>query len=108
MTFSGLKMIIFGHFLRFLASFKISFSSLHNPNHNMVCSDVGRIIAKRSHGLEHPGRSWLFSVIHVMIERMAKLGDDYLDQTQRLKEKEINDRHQKYQLIDAMLHRPYA
>ena len=68
----------------------------------MVCSDVGRIIFKRSHGLEHPGRSWLFSVIHVMIERMAKLGDDYLDQTQRLKEKEINDRHQKYQLIDAM------
>ena len=37
MTFLGLKMIIFGHFSRFLASFKISFSSLqhliYNPQH---------------------------------------------------------------------------
>ena len=34
MTFLGLKMIIFGHFSRFLASFKISFSSLQHPNYN--------------------------------------------------------------------------
>ena len=34
MTFLGLKMIIFCHFSRFLASFKISFSSLH-PTHNL-------------------------------------------------------------------------
>ena len=33
MTFLGLKMIIFGHFSRFLASFKISFSSLQHPNY---------------------------------------------------------------------------
>ena len=33
MTFLCLKMIIFGHFSRFLASFKISFSSLQHPNH---------------------------------------------------------------------------
>ena len=34
MTFLGLKMIIFGYFSRFLASFKISFSSLQHPTHN--------------------------------------------------------------------------
>ena len=33
MTFLGLKMIIFGHFSSFLASFKISFSSLQHPNY---------------------------------------------------------------------------
>ena len=33
MTFLGLKMIIFGHFSRFLASFKISFSSLQHPTY---------------------------------------------------------------------------
>ena len=33
MTFFGLKMIISGHFWAFLASFKISFSSLHNPSY---------------------------------------------------------------------------
>ena len=31
MIFFGLKMIIFGHFSRFLAFFKISFSSLQHP-----------------------------------------------------------------------------
>ena len=31
MTFLGLQMIIFGHFSRFLASFKISFFSLQHP-----------------------------------------------------------------------------
>ena len=39
MTFLGLKMIIFGHFSRFLASFKISFSSLQHPNHDQGCQD---------------------------------------------------------------------
>ena len=34
MTYMGLKMIIFGLFSRFLASFKISFSSLQHPKHN--------------------------------------------------------------------------
>ena len=34
MTFLGLKIIIFGHFSRFLAFFKISFSSLQHPNHS--------------------------------------------------------------------------
>ena len=34
MTIFGLKMIIFGHFSRFLAFFKISFSSLCHPTHN--------------------------------------------------------------------------
>ena len=29
-------MIIFGHFSRFLASFKISFSSLQNPNYKSL------------------------------------------------------------------------
>ena len=33
MTFLGLKMIIFGHFSPFLASFKISFSSLQQPSY---------------------------------------------------------------------------
>ena len=33
-TFLGLKMIIFGHFSSFLASFKISFSSLQHPNYD--------------------------------------------------------------------------
>ena len=33
MTFLGLKMIIFGHFSRFLAFFKISFSSLQHPSY---------------------------------------------------------------------------
>jgi len=33
MTFLGLKMIICGHFSRFLASFKFSFSSLQHPKH---------------------------------------------------------------------------
>ena len=33
MTILGLKMIIFGHFSRFLASFKISFSSLQHPTY---------------------------------------------------------------------------
>ena len=36
MTFLGLKMIIFGHFSRFLSSVKISFSSLHNPSHSLM------------------------------------------------------------------------
>ena len=36
MTFLGLKMIIFGHFSRFLVSFKISFSSLQHPTYNTV------------------------------------------------------------------------
>ena len=34
MTFCGLKKIIFGHFSRFLAFFKISFFSLQHPNYN--------------------------------------------------------------------------
>ena len=34
--FLGLKMIIFGHFLRFLVSFKISFSSLQHPSYIQV------------------------------------------------------------------------
>ena len=68
----------------------------------MVCSDVGQIICKRDHGVEHPGSSWLFTLIHAMIEHMAKLGDDHLYQTQRRKEKEINAKHQKYQLINVM------
>ena len=33
MTFFALKMIIFGHFSRFLAFFKLSFSSLQHPNY---------------------------------------------------------------------------
>ena len=36
MTFLGLKMIIFGHFSRFLASFKISFTSLQHPKYDKV------------------------------------------------------------------------
>ena len=35
MTFLGLKMILFGHFSRLLASFKISFSSLQHPTHDL-------------------------------------------------------------------------
>ena len=34
MTFLGLKMIIFQNFSKFLASFKISFSSLQHPSYN--------------------------------------------------------------------------
>ena len=44
MTLLGLKMIIFGHFSRFLASFKISFTSLQHPSHN----PVGRFCAIKS------------------------------------------------------------
>ena len=46
MTFFGLKMIIFGHFSRFLASLKIYFSSLHNPIYN-TCMYI--FLAKLDH-----------------------------------------------------------
>ena len=36
MPFLGLKMIIFGHFSRFLAAFKFSFSSLQHPSYNIL------------------------------------------------------------------------
>ena len=36
MTFLGLKMIIFGHFSRFLGSFEISFSSLQHPRQKLL------------------------------------------------------------------------
>ena len=39
MIFLGLQIIIFGHFSRFLASFKISFSSLQHPTHNTFYLD---------------------------------------------------------------------
>ena len=40
----GIKMIIFGHFSRFLASFKISFSSLQHPTYNTLkLSDLHNI-----------------------------------------------------------------
>ena len=43
MIFVGLKMIIFGHFSRFLASFKISFSSLQHPIHVLQKKNISSI-----------------------------------------------------------------
>jgi len=40
MTFLGLKIIIFGHFARFLASFKISCSSLQHPSYGFSLRDA--------------------------------------------------------------------
>ena len=81
MTFLGLKMIIFGHFSPFLASFKISFSSLQHPKDdpfknvftwptfvdglangaNIVClTDIHMLGDERLRLFSRVGLDWLF------------------------------------------------
>ena len=54
-AFLGLKMIIFGHFSRFLAAFKISFSSLQHPNYDELNSGSTRHAEKRR---RYMGLNW--------------------------------------------------
>ena len=58
MTFLGLKMIIFDHFSRFLASFHISFSSLQHPIYDSMSHklhklfEITQIITIQSHPMQ--------------------------------------------------------
>ena len=49
MTFLSLKMIIFGNFSRFLASFKISFPSLQHPTYKSYYLSVSQLVITVHH-----------------------------------------------------------
>ena len=53
MRFFGPRMIIFGHFPAFLASFKISFSSLYNPSYPSYITHIC-IVEVDEKGLQAP------------------------------------------------------
>ena len=65
MTFLGLKMIIFGHFSRFLASFNISSSSLQHPRDESYRVKHTEAVSFGSHNFESaaPALSHFFSLV---------------------------------------------